>query len=63
MQKLSIKALEGIIASLGGKVPLEHDIEQMALEEKRRREEEEERAELEAQKAAEAEEAAANQSI
>lgn len=35
----------------------------MALEEKRRREEEEERAELEALKAAEAEEIAANQSI
>ena len=42
---MSIKALEGIIKSLGGKVPLDQDIEQMALDEKRRREEEEERAE------------------
>ena len=48
---------------MGGNIILDKDLEKMAIEEKRRKEEEEEKAELEAIKAAEAEEAILNQSV
>lgn len=48
LQKLQINALEQIIENMGGKIPLDMDLEQMAAEQKKRLEEAEEKAEFEA---------------